>query len=153
MAASDKKAKSLIAILSEYGGKDHKINSILKEIDELEEQSNQLNKEIDFVDFELNNYESKIINAEIIRENLKVFQNVYDNLKPEEKFDLLHLLIKNIVYYENAQQDKTGKKKGRIKMDLWELPPIDLKTINSVIGFAESNRWRGGRGSNPRPPA
>ena len=47
---------------------------------------------------------------------------------------------------------------SRIKMDLWELFPIDPQKINSADGFAESNAWLPGRDSNPRqggkqPPA
>ena len=118
----DKKAKNLIAILGEDGKKGNRTNYILKEIDELEKQAKQLKKEIDFLDFELNHYESKIINADVIRENFKVFKKVYDHLTMDEKYDLMHLLIKNIVYYEDAKPYKTGKKKGKIKMDLWELP-------------------------------
>lgn len=107
----DKNAKNLIAILGESGKKGHKTNYILKEIDELEEQAKQIKKEIDFIDFELNNYESKIINADTIRENFKVFKKVYDHLTMDEKYDLMHLIIKNIVYYEDAKPDKTGKKR------------------------------------------
>lgn len=70
----------------------------------------------------------------------------------DEKYNLMHLLIKNIVYYEDAKSDKKNKKKGRIKMGLLKLPPIDPLKINTADGFAESSVWRGGRGSNPRPP-
>ena len=70
----------------------------------------------------------------------------------DERFDLMHLLVKKIVYNEDSEPDNAGKKKGKIKMDLWELPPIDPEKLNPANGFAESIDWRGGRGSNPRPP-
>ncbi len=148
----DKKARNLLDIIGDKGKGGHNTNYLLKELDGLDEQAKQLKKEIDFIDFEANKYQSKIINAETVRDNFKVFKDVYDHLTTDERFDLMHLLIKGIVYYEDSEPDRTGKKNGKIKMDLWELPSIDPQNLNSANGFAESIAWRGGRGSNPRPP-
>ena len=63
------------------------------------------------------------------------FKDVYDHLTDDEKFDLLHLLIKKIVYFEEAELGKNGEKKGKIKMDLWELPPINPSKVNSANDF------------------
>jgi hypothetical protein len=59
---------------------------------------------------------------------------------------LLHLLIKKIVYIEDASEsDDDGKKRGKIKMDLWELPAIGPSKKNSATRFAERSAWRSGR--------
>jgi hypothetical protein len=43
------------------------------------------------------------------------------------------------MYYEDAKSNKKDKKKkGRIKMDMLELPLIDPRKISSADGFAES---------------
>lgn len=146
-----KKADNFVEILGQEGKKSSKMKFILDKLEDLEKQSSQIKTEIDYLDFELNNLQTKIVNADIIRENFKVFKDVYDQLTQEEKFDLLHLLIKKIVYYEDAAAVSPEKNAGNIKMDLWELPPIDPSNINSAIGFAESNAWLLGRDSNPRP--
>jgi site-specific DNA recombinase len=83
-------------------------------------------------------------------DNFKVFRDVYDRLTSDEKYDLLHLLIKKIVYYEDTEPGKDGKKRGKIKMDLWELPPINPSKLNSANGFAESNVWLPEQDSNLR---
>ena len=95
--------------------------------------------------------EGRIISAEVIVENLKTFGRVYAELTQEEKYDLLHLLIKKIVYYEEPTADSRGRKRGRIKMDLWELPPIDPIYFDSAEGFAERRSWLPGQDSNLQP--
>ncbi len=98
--------------------------------------------------------ESKLINADIVRENFKVFRDVFEHLTQEEKFDLMHLLIKKVVYFEEDEGTRRRERRGNIKMDLWELPPIDPSMINSAkpsdLNFAESSDWLPGRDSNPR---
>jgi hypothetical protein len=46
-----------------------------------------------------------------------------------------------VVYNEEQEADKDGKRRGKIKMDLLELPPIDPYKLTSANGFAESNAW------------
>lgn len=50
--------------------------------------------------------------------------------------DILHLLIKEVVYYKESQGG-TGERTGNIKMDLWELPPLYLLNL-PVKSFTES---------------
>ena len=87
------------------------------------------------------NSEKKLSSADIIRENFRVFRDVYDHLTTDEKYDLLHLLVKKVVYYEEPEVDADGNKAGKIKMDLWELPPIDPSILGSADDFAERNAW------------
>ncbi|RJQ51654.1 MAG: hypothetical protein C4526_09415 [Nitrospiraceae bacterium] len=51
---------------------------------------------------------------------------------------------------EAANQFDYSTITGKIKMDLWELPPIDPQKLNPANDIAESNDWLPGRDSNPR---
>lgn len=119
----ERKSKNLLDVLGEEGKKKNTASIIIKELDELDIQATQLKQEIEAIEFEANDLENKIVSTELIVDNFKVFRDVYDRLTSEEKYDLLHLLIKKIVYYEDTEPGKDGKKRGKIKMDLWELPP------------------------------
>ncbi len=46
--------------------------------------------------------------------------------------------------------NQSSEKKGKIKMDLWELPPINPSKVNSANGFAESSVWLPEQDSNLR---
>lgn len=137
----DKKAKNILGALGEDGKKSSQTGYILKELGGLDLQATQLREEIEMMEIEINDLENKIVSAEVIRDNFKVFKDVYDNLAPDEKYDILHLLIKKVVYFEDAELGTNGKKTGKIKMDLWELPPINPSKSNSAKGFAESTNW------------
>ncbi len=145
---ADKKARNLLEILGESGVKSTGVVSIVKELEELDLQRGQLKAEIEAIEFEIQDRENKIFSADLIRENFKVFRDVYDQLTPEEKYDLLHLLVKKVVYFEEAEATEDGKKVGKIKMDLWELPPIDPSILSSANDFAERNDWLPSADSN-----
>ena len=96
--------------------------------------------------------EGRIISAEAIAENLKTFGTVYQHLTQEERYDLVvHLLVKKIVYDEEPEADGKGRKRGTIKLDLWELPPIGPIYLDSADGFAERRSWLPGQDSNLQP--
>ena len=137
----DKKARNLLEVLGDSGNKNKSAGYFMKELDELDLQAGQLRNEIEGIEFEANNLENKILSADLIRDSFKVFKEVYDHLTPDEKYDLLHLLVKKVVYYEEPGADKDGKRTGKIKMDLWELPPIDPSKLSPAKGFAERNVW------------
>lgn len=137
----DKKAKNLLEVLGEGGALNNRSGYITKELDGLEIQAKQMRKEIEAIEFESNDLENKILSADMIRENFKIFKEVYDHLTHDEKYDLLHLLVKKVVYFEEEGKDKDGKKVGKIKMDLWELPPIDPSILSSAKDFAERHVW------------
>ena len=126
----DKKARNLLEVLGDSGNKNKSAGYFMKELDELDLQAGQLRNEIEGIEFEANNLENKILSADLIRDSFKVFKEVYDHLTPDEKYDLLHLLVKKVVYYEEPGVDKDGKRTGKIKMDLWELPPIDPSKLS-----------------------
>ncbi|NTW98955.1 MAG: hypothetical protein HGB35_03315 [Geobacteraceae bacterium] len=137
----DKKAKNLIDILGQDGNANKRSGYLIKQVDELDIQAGQLRDEMEVVDFEIHDLENKFLSTELIKENFKVFNDVYDHLTIDEKYDLLHLLIKKITYYEEPATDTEGIKQGKIKMDLWELPPIDPSILRSTDVFAESIDW------------
>lgn len=139
---ADKKAKNLLGVLGESGVETKGgVGMIMKELEELGLQREQLRTEIEGIEFQIHDLENKIYSADIILENFKVFREVYDQLTPEEKYDLLHLLIKKVVYFEEADATEDGKKVGKIKMDLWELPAIDPSILSSAKKFAERHVW------------
>ncbi|NVN91712.1 MAG: hypothetical protein HXX11_14065 [Desulfuromonadales bacterium] len=137
----DKKAKNLVDVLSEGGATGSSSGYLVKQIEELDVQARQLREELESVSFEIHDLENKFLSAELIKENFKVFRDVYDHLTIDEKYDLLHLLIKKIVYYEEPETDADGNKIGKIKMDLWELPPIDPSKLSPADDFAERYVW------------
>ncbi len=145
----DNKAKNLIGVLGE-GERNKQLTYILKELEELDTQAKQLRGEIESIEFESADLENKIVSGDIIKKNFVVFRDIYDFLTDDEKFDLLHLLIKRIVYFEDAKPGQDDQRKGQIKMDLWELPPINPSKKNSAKGFAESHVWLPRQDSNLR---
>jgi site-specific DNA recombinase len=147
-----RQAKNLVAVLAETGREGQQTKHILQELKELQDQEVQLSNEIESTALTMNQMEGRIVSSEVIRDNLKMFKDVYAQLTQEEKYDLLHLLLKKIVYYEDREADHNGKKKGKIKMDLWELPPIDPSYLNPANGFAESRFWLPGQDSNLQHP-
>ena len=140
-AEVDKKARKLMEVLYGEESKSSQSGFIVKELEALDIQAKQVKGEIEALEFEINDLDNKIVSADLIRQNFRVFKEVYDHLTPDEKFDLLHLLVKKIVYSEEAVADEGGKKKGKIKMDLWELPPIDPSSLSPAKSFAERNAW------------
>ncbi len=135
----DRQAKNITDVISDEGRKGKQLNYLLEKLKELEEESENLKNHIEQIEFEIESKENRIISAEIIQENLRVFKDVYDQLTPEEKYDLLHLLIKRVTYYE--EQEEREIKKGKIKIDLWELPSTGPNYSNSARSFAESIDW------------
>ena len=76
----------------------------------------------------------KVLNRyTIIRNNLLNFSKVFDNLAPEEKKELIKLLIKEVLY----DQDNS-----KIRITLRQLPDIGL-AINDTenISFDERIDW------------
>jgi hypothetical protein len=83
--------------------------------------------------------ESRQIDAEIIRTNLKRFTEVFEKLTLPERKDFLRLLIKDILY--DHQQ-------GKIKLTLRQLPDLDIEVIDGKVSFDERQIWLPGQDSN-----
>ena len=117
----DKKAKNLLGVLGD--GK-KKGAYLVKELDDLDIQARQLRERIDTIEFELGGAENRIINAEVVRDNFKVFKDIYAHLTQEERYDLMHLLIKRATYTE---KETSKGKEIAIKLEMYELPPLGAR--------------------------
>ncbi len=138
----DNKVRNLLEVLGEGGAKNTGgAVYIVQELTALRMQAEQLNAEIASIDDEINAIEKNTISAERIRDSFKHFRDVYDNLTTDEKYDLVHLLVKKVTYFEEKNVDNDGKKAGKIKMALWELPAIEPSDLSSTKSFAERNAW------------
>jgi site-specific DNA recombinase len=142
----DRKAKGLLALIGTP--KNKKIDYLLGEIENVDNQAKELKKEIETLDFEIANFENRIVSAEIIQNSLHDFSAVYDNLTQSEKYDLAHLLIKKLTYFEEDKADENGNKKGHVQMELWELQDLRVRIKAKPGGFAESINWLPGTDSN-----
>ena len=73
----------------------------------------------------------------LLRELFNCLQNNVVNRRE------LQLILSQAVVMTLKKRGKTrmGKKWGKIKMDLWELPPVDPSKLSSTNEFAESNVW------------
>ncbi len=130
--------------------KNKKITYLVNEIESIDDQAKELKKEIETLDFEIASFENRLVSAEVIQNSLRDFKAVFDNLTQSEKYDLLHLLIKKLTYFEDAEHGKKGGRKGHIKLELWELPGLQERIGGNKSGFAESIKWLPGPDSNQR---
>ena len=136
--------------------------SIVERLNELETQKNQLENNIAEIGFKINAIESKMISQDVVIANLQFFSEAFSQLSTNKKKEFLRLFIKEIIFegFENGESQENGNggengnrngkiKKGKIKMGLWDIPPIDPSTLNSAC-FAESKLWLPGPDSNQR---
>lgn len=73
-----------------------------------------------------------MIDADLISRNLCRFEAVFDKLTPNEKKDLLRLLVKEIIYNQDP---------SKIKMTLLPLPELDLEVEGDKVSFDECQKW------------
>ena len=120
-------------------------------LDEYENQKSQIENTISQIGFKINELSSKLISYDAVMANLKFFNEVFGQLPGNKKKALLRLLIKKIIIrgFNGKVNGNGNKKKGKIKMSLWDLPPIDSLNLNSA-SFAESSVWLPGPDSNQR---
>ena len=137
----DIKAKNLVDALGNKTDRNPGSSFILKVLIDLELQNKQLKNELGMVELEANEIETRVISAEIIRDNFRIFKEIYNHLTNDEKYDLLHLLIKKIAYYEEQSQTNEKEKRGKIDIEFWELPQIDTSKISIESSFVESMNW------------
>jgi DNA invertase Pin-like site-specific DNA recombinase len=144
-------AKNLLSVLREEGSEAKNCSFVIDELKGLEQRESQIKTQIGELEIEKSVAETRIIDVNVVYENVKEFNAVFDKLSLQDKFDLIHLVVKRITYYDQPlKKDKQGKS-GKIKMDLWELPigPPDLDPNSANYkGFAESRIWLLGHDSN-----
>ena len=76
--------------------------------------------------------ESRQIDAEIIRTNLKRFTEVFEKLTAPERKDFLRLLLKEVLY---------DHQEGKIKLTLRQLPDLGIEAIDGKVSFDERQIW------------
>ncbi len=138
--------------------------ALVERLNELEAQKNQIGKSIAEIGFKINALESKMISQDVVIANLQYFYESFSELSIIEKKEFLRALIKEIIFegFENGESQKNGNggkngnengngkiRKGKIKMGLWDVPPIDPETLHSA-SFAESAFQLPGPDSNQR---
>ena len=124
VAQAQKKKKNLIDVVGTKGRKAPGVQAIMAEIELLDTQSSQLQQEIEHIDFQIDAAENEVFSAQVIRDNLRIFKDIFDELTSDEQYDLIHLLVKKIIYYEDKDQNPDGTKSGKIRMEFWELPEL-----------------------------
>ncbi len=137
-------ARKMMNLIEEIDKTDPRFAFILQRLKELGEEREGLQKEIESLEFKINEVENNYLNAESLKANFKYFKDVFEYLTPEEQYDLLHLLIKRIVYYGKEIRDR--EERAKIKLELWDIGPLA-----SEEGFAERFIWLPGQDSNLQP--
>lgn len=127
-------ARKMMNVLEGLEETDPRFAFILQKLKELGEERDGLKKEIELLEFKINEVENNYLNAESLKANFRYFKEVFEYLTPEEKYDLLHLLIKRVVYY--GKEVREGQEATKIKLELWDIGPIP-----SGESFAERVIW------------
>lgn len=116
---------------------------VFKRLNELEEKGRIIESRAQEIKLKIEKLAEQAIDANVIQENFASFSEVFEELKPAEKRELLQLLIKEILYDSDH---------GNIKIALRPLPDIGPLMLNhqNGKGFDVVSSWLLGRDSNPR---
>ncbi len=132
----DDKAQKLMSALGTS-----KNRFVMEKLDELETSKQKAEERLAEINLTIQKLEGQVIDAEIIRKNLKQFEVVIEKLTANEKKDLLRLLIKEVIY------DQTQSK---IKLTLRPLPDLGFVIEDGKVSFDERQQWLPGQDSNLR---
>ena len=136
-------ASNLLNVLSSEGQDVKKNRFVLKRLSELEEKGHIIEAKIQEIKLSIEKLENQVINAEIIQQNFRRFSEVFEELTPSDKRELLQLLIKEILY---------DKDHSKIKIALRPLPDIGPFIVNHQNKcFDAVSSWLLGLGSNQQP--
>jgi len=105
------------------------IEAIEEELKRLEEEKKSLERQIEELNIYIRREESKLIDIDIVQRTYQGFNQVFPNLPPKEKHQLLQLIIKELVVFEN-----------RVKVGLYEIPELAL-SIQNTKGLCEPTKW------------
>jgi len=93
-----------------------KFSMVQDKLQELEEQKTGLEYRLSEVNTELERERLKNISPKAIINNFRHFKTVFDLLPFDKQYELIHLLIKKIVYHENP---------SKIRIQFYNLPEIE----------------------------
>ena len=126
-------------------------DALSKELEKLEVQKSEIEGEIEKIEMEKRELKNSMINAEVVSEGLRFFEEAWKIATEKEKRDLFRLFIHRIIWNEN--KDAAGG--AEIKMGLYARPkeifliPTD---VNRKGDFAvSSNEWLPSADSNHGP--
>jgi DNA repair exonuclease SbcCD ATPase subunit len=105
------------------------IEAIEKELKSLEEEKKSLERQIEELNIYIRREESKLIDIDIVHRTYQGFSQVFPNLPPKEKHQLLQLIIKELVVFED-----------RVKVSFYEIPELAL-SIQNTKGLCEPTKW------------
>ncbi len=129
---TDEEAKKLIGALGTQNNGASRNRFITDRLDELQETKQKTEERLAEIELSIRGLEGRMIDADVIRHNLQRFDAVFEKLTPNEKKDLLRLLIKEIVYNQDP---------SKIKMTLRPLPELDLEVEGDKVSFDERTKW------------
>ncbi len=135
-------ANKLVSVLGSSNNGHAKNHFVLERLHELENSEKDNQTKVSEVEMELQKLENRMIDANVIRQNLQRFEAVFAKLMPNEKKELLRLLIKEIFYDLNH---------SKIKLFLRQLPDLGIQVDGDKISFDESAVWLPDKDSNLEP--
>ncbi|MCC6809173.1 MAG: zinc ribbon domain-containing protein [Deltaproteobacteria bacterium] len=129
--------KNLVEVLKLGGAA--ALPMVQREIEQGEQDRTLLEAELANVREEVALLSHAAIDAGRVQEVLKDFQLIYRLATPRERQELIHLLLKKVVF--------AGKEKP-VSVELFDRSSVEVKESSYLC-----TKWRGGRDLNPRPPA
>ncbi len=94
-----------------------KLSLVQDKLEKLEETKTTLENRLQQLEYEIDREKLKTVNPDLVAQNLTTFRTVFERLSFEKKYQLLHLLIKEIIYQKNHSQ---------IKIKFYDLPEIKM---------------------------
>ena len=113
------------------------IEAIEGELKNLEEERKSLERQIEELNIYIRREESKLIDIDIVQRTYQGFRQVFPNLPPKEKHQLLQLIIKELVVFED-----------RVKVSFYEIPELAL-SIQTTKGLCEPTKMAPRAGLEP----
>ena len=105
------------------------IESIEKELRQLESEKKNLEAQIEELNIYIKREEAKLIDIDIVQRTYQGFRQVFPNLPPKEKHQLLQIIIKELVVFED-----------RVRVSFYEIPELAL-SIQNHQGLCEPTHW------------
>jgi len=132
-------AGNLVSILAAAGVNGQQNRFLMDRLANLEERSQVIEARLNQINLEIERCQNRQIDAAVVKENLRVFKDVFDNLTPNEKKELLRILIVNVYYDLDC---------SKIRLNLRPLADIiDPVTVNLLEASLEPSKSLAGGGA------
>lgn len=120
--------RNIAHILAQEGVQSSKYRYLMDTMSELEERRSAINQKIIDTDLEIRELEGQRIEADVLRNNLSRFNEVFQMLKSEERQELVQLYVKGILY------DGVNNK---VRLELRALPDLTPMLDGVLAGTGE----------------